>query len=695
MVKRIDFHIHTLSDPQKDNGFIFSIDWLKKYVEQAELDAIAITNHNLFNYEQYLKISEQLNIPVFPGMELSLETGHVNVIFNNDEQTVSMLSRVNENINLGGNEGLSVAKFEELFENLTDGIIVFESGKSNSLNITNNFTTPFFNNFTFALGVNNQWRFQKIKHSDSKYAPVLFSDAHSTDRDPDPARNMIPHLLLKNTFIQTHDIDFSQIKRVLKNKDSISILRDISDIVQIEVDDEVVNVATGLNLIVGRRGTGKTYFLKKVHEQYTEENIMEIAQFESAQQTKNYLNEKKASSRNEVRDTWQQKNRKQWETIKSHYEDKVEDELDIYLTELKRYANQKSETGYADKVSLFKETEFEINKYQSLKDALQGLHEVLTTDDLWKIVDNIEKRKIFIDVYNQLRTKLIHLTIMNKTYNVVNQIMKSVKQTIEKHTGVKQPPSISLQKNFQYNLEKELINKFMLQATALSNESEEHIGGYIVKTLKKPWKSASEFKSQFTAPKGTSVDADLIKPYIANDFDNFFNNLFSPKYCEKYSITSASDVVKYSVNFETQLKTESGAKASGGQEVAFGLMLKLNDAKNKDIVLVDEPEASLDNIFIRDELVSQLKELSKTTTVFVITHNSTLGTLLKPDRLIVTKYDDKSDKYTILSGDYTSHKLENTTGLEIPSYNDFVDAMEAGINTYKTKGEQYENLRQV
>ncbi|MCG0749298.1 hypothetical protein IMAU60057_03010 [Lactiplantibacillus plantarum] len=83
MVKKIDFHIHTISDPNKDTGFTFSSIWLNDYIRRANLDAIAITNHNLFDDIQYKAISEALEIPVFPGMELSLETGHVNLVFNN------------------------------------------------------------------------------------------------------------------------------------------------------------------------------------------------------------------------------------------------------------------------------------------------------------------------------------------------------------------------------------------------------------------------------------------------------------------------------------------------------------------------------------------------------------------------------------------------------------------------------------
>ena len=48
MVKKIDFHIHTVPSI-KDSEFTYSSEWLINYVNEASLDAIAITNHDLFD----------------------------------------------------------------------------------------------------------------------------------------------------------------------------------------------------------------------------------------------------------------------------------------------------------------------------------------------------------------------------------------------------------------------------------------------------------------------------------------------------------------------------------------------------------------------------------------------------------------------------------------------------------------------
>ena len=56
---------------------------LKEYVSTRNLDAIAITNHNIFDIDQFDQIQQELTIPVFPGVEVDLENGHILVISDN------------------------------------------------------------------------------------------------------------------------------------------------------------------------------------------------------------------------------------------------------------------------------------------------------------------------------------------------------------------------------------------------------------------------------------------------------------------------------------------------------------------------------------------------------------------------------------------------------------------------------------
>ena len=78
-MKKIDLHIHTKTSNQ-DRYFQFSDDNLYRYVRDANLDCIAITNHNLFDKEQFELIRSKLEILVLPGIEVDVEKYHILVL---------------------------------------------------------------------------------------------------------------------------------------------------------------------------------------------------------------------------------------------------------------------------------------------------------------------------------------------------------------------------------------------------------------------------------------------------------------------------------------------------------------------------------------------------------------------------------------------------------------------------------------
>ncbi len=43
------------------------------------------------------------------------------------------------------------------------------------------------------------------------------------------------------------------------------------------------------------------------------------------------------------------------------------------------------------------------------------------------------------------------------------------------------------------------------------------------------------------------------------------------------------------------------------------------------MLLIDEPESSFDNIFLKEDVNSLLKEFSQEMPVVIVTHNSTIG----------------------------------------------------------------------
>lgn len=127
-MKKIDLHIHTIKT-QSDHDFNFSLSALKKYVEEQHLDAIAVTNHNLFSLEQYNQIVDELSgiTTVFPGIEVNVgkKIGHLLVIANpsNTADFSERCKRI-EDIVTSATDSVTVEQFIDILPNLSQYLLI-------------------------------------------------------------------------------------------------------------------------------------------------------------------------------------------------------------------------------------------------------------------------------------------------------------------------------------------------------------------------------------------------------------------------------------------------------------------------------------------------------------------------------------------------------------------------------------------
>jgi len=680
MVKKIDFHIHTIPG-EKDYNFVFSIEWLIDYVTKANLNAIAITNHDFFDMDNYIEIKrslEKINCAVYPGMELSLEEGHVNIVFDETEtENLSSFSSWIEENKSGQKAKISISEYITHMKNWSEGIYIFELGKSNSLNVPNE-----LKNVTAVGGVSNQLKFQSIYLKDDVLTPVLFSDAHATHNDSDNKRNDIDILKQKNTFMQIDNSSFSEIKNCILDKNKVAVnsdwLRDV-----IEVNGH--RVSTGLNLIVGKRGTGKTYFLKEIRKQYPSEEIYYIAQFETAK-SEEFIEEQRKKQKLKAFENWKYKFSTQLDGI-INYLNSINDDfsrdVDDYLDSLKIYAKDTAKSNSSSKYQLTKEASFDDFPTNYLKKHLESLQEIISSSDFWSYLSEPEKKKnVFIETYNELRDTYIKKEKEIRVKEKVNEIIKEVKSISRSKTGISKVDECNFSKIMLKSKTEEAINRFLNKIIKEKTIKSETLHGYKIIVKLSPYESAAQLQKNHSTNE--AVKDDLITPYLNQEYVTYLNNL---KYKGFYN---SSNLAEYIMHLDVDLLDSQGTPASGGQAVGFALMIRLEEAKEKPIILIDEPEASLDNAYIKEDLINAIKELKRYSTVFVITHNSTLGSLLDPDYLIVTKKNDAHD-YQVLTGEFSSKIISNNLE-EISSYNLFVEAMEAGIESYEKKGNVYESL---
>ncbi len=134
---------------------------------------------------------------------------------------------------------------------------------------------------------------------------------------------------------------------------------------------------------------------------------------------------------------------------------------------------------------------------------------------------------------------------------------------------------------------------------------------------------------------------------------------------------------------------------SGGERSEFNLLEKIQDAFHYDMLLIDEPESSFDNLFLKNEVNEQIKEISKSIPVIIVTHNNTVGASILPDYILYTKKSiiDKQPVFEIYSG-YPSDKLLKTVcGKEISNYDIMLNCLEAGNIAYNKRNKSYEKIK--
>ncbi len=112
------------------------------------------------------------------------------------------------------------------------------------------------------------------------------------------------------------------------------------------------------------------------------------------------------------------------------------------------------------------------------------------------------------------------------------------------------------------------------------------------------------------------------------------------------------------------------------------------------MLLIDEPESSFDNLFLRDRVNQIIRSLSENMPVILVTHNNTVGASIRPDYLVYTKrIIGDGVIYERYYGLPSSKELISYTGTSIKNFQVVLDCLEAGETTYNERKRDYDLLK--
>lgn len=118
----------------------------------------------------------------------------------------------------------------------------------------------------------------------------------------------------------------------------------------------------------------------------------------------------------------------------------------------------------------------------------------------------------------------------------------------------------------------------------------------------------------------------------------------------------------FSMTYELTYQNDTFEKMSDGKK-AFVILKLLLEFSNKECpILIDQPEDSLDNRAIYNELVTYLKQKKKDRQIILVTHNANIVVNADAEEVIVAnQHGEDSKNHDGIKFQYISGSLENTT----------------------------------
>jgi ABC-type histidine transport system ATPase subunit len=295
--------------------------------------------------------------------------------------------------------------------------------------------------------------------------------------------------------------------------------------------------------------------------------------------------------------------------------------------------------------------------------------------------DNLEYREVIDRHVSQESLKALVVDLIKKhaedtesnlEKRWINGIVTKIKGELRQRTSTIPPTEIDF---YNIILENEKVKKFNQIATDIKREKiidRKEIRGFkiVAKTVK--FSGAGQLKNK----SGRMLAfAEAFQKY-----ENPYAFLNALKEIE----LSPVDYFKFFVDIEYQTLNKHNVSVSGGERSEFNLLHEISDALQYDILLIDEPESSFDNLFLKNDVNGLLKEISSEIPVVIVTHNSTVGASIKPDYVVYTKkiVENNQVVYKLYHGYPSDRELKSLEGDVIDNYEVLLNCLEAGHQAY-------------
>ena len=439
-------------------------------------------------------------------------------------------------------------------------------------------------------------------------------------------------------------------------------------------------------MVLGERSTGKTYTLNQIYNSF--ENVKYIRQF-SLLERDDDADERKFNEMISRENSLFSENYLNVFKIVIDSMTNIDLELNYrfvenYISSLLKNAEESDKADIFSKSLLFSETTFPQNDLGNLKSLINSVEVLIKNTEYREIID----RFIPVEDLKKLAIELMQTHIVETENNLkksfINDLIVNIRNALQIHTASTPIKDIDL---YRIAIERNKTEKFMEIVKEIQKDREilrKEIQGFKIVAKQRKFSGAQELKNQ---SKRKLKFSDAYQSY-----DDPYDYL---KSLREIDSLEESDYYKYFSKIEYRILNKYDTNVSGGERSEFHLLHEINDAQQFEMLLIDEPESSFDNIFLMEKVNELIKDISKLIPVGIVTHNNTVGASIKPDYLIYTQKTiiDGVVQYSVFSGFPSDKRLTTPDGKTIKNFDVMLDCLEAGIDAYNERGSSYEILK--
>lgn len=712
---KIDFHCHTIKtkSDEADTRNV-SLDTFKEKILLSEVKIVSITNHNLFDKDQYLLFKEAVkeNCQIWPGIELDVigasgKKGHLILI--SDPNEVDIFSSVMDEVLNGYTPDNFEIGLTELHDKIKEVNLVYVvhcfKHKGLSLDDIEEFERI----------ISNKKRLFKEPGSLTSVT-VLQSNKH---------RVVIGTDVIDWSKYEEYDfgefkfnlLDFSSFTKIIE-KD----LTFIKDIVNEELSENIkvygkadtkefdfeIPIYKDVNIVFGDKGSGKSEILESLNTYYTEIKNEEPVYYRGG--------EKEAWYKDLIKTKEEDYDIQNIPKIQNN-ENEIRDIVlfsDTNPVSLKKYFEYfKNESNNSNKkrmkcLSISKTHLYNDSLYKTKYEEHEKIAKFLK-DFLNSYSNNIleqEEKQIFIDLLNKLYNKSFDVAeeewLIQKSEYLLSDFVDNISTFVSESIGEPSPPT---ETGFAIYAKNRLkirsnVNRILEDLNANVCDNKEFIGNLGTKGdvyLTKNYNFINHINKTSIDSKTLCHNKTDLQPFIINlekiSSDYTSNNLSSnvnflkELYLNK-NIKKMEDFMSIRKDFTIE---GNPYKPSKGEMSILSLQHDLLSRKTENIFLIDEPDLSLGGTYINDVIVPLFKDLSRAKKILVVaTHDANIAVRTRPLNSILKITSD--NMYKTYVGNLFTDRLVNIDNSEdILSWKDqSVKYLEGGEEAFVERGDLYE-----